>query len=231
MLVIVPCHTDDLAMASRVAAMANACEGGYEVWIVQRMANGFTIFHTTADIPVQFVERKVPSGWPAGPTATFKFAVERMALNETFIWLEPDAVLTRRTALVELFAEFAVKRAIAGMNGRLCVMGHWKTPPHTPAATVEHMSGCSVYMATPEFKRAVASIPTPTAFDLKLFHSGRLRPDMGVDTDMIRCLYGFADVGKWALRKYARAALIHGDKTGALLGHVEASVFGTACRR
>lgn len=231
MLVIVPCHTDDLMMASRVAATANACAGDHDIWIVQRMANGFTIFHTTADIPVQFVERKVPTGWPAGPTATFKFVCERVAVNEVFLWLEPDAVLTRRSALNDLADEFESAMAKTGPRTRMCAMGHWKTPPHTPAATVEHMSGCSVYRATPEFKRAAASIPTPTAFDLKLFNSGRLRPDMAVDTDLIRCFYGYADVGKWALRKFARAALIHGDKTGTLLGHVEGSVFGTSCRR
>ena len=231
MLVIVPCHTDDLPMASRVASLANACSGDHEVWMIQRMANGYTVFHTTADVPAAFYERKVPAGWPAGPTATFKFAVDRVSPGAVFLWLEPDAVLTRHSALDEL--ERAFDQSIArtgGPRSRLCAMGHWKAPPHTPAATVEHMSGCSVYRATPEFRRAVEGVPTPVAFDLKLFSSGRLRPDMATDTDLVRCFYGFADVGKWALRKNPRAALIHGDKTGALLSHMESSAFRAARR-
>ena len=217
MQVYVGCYPGDIHLAERVAETARRCEGGHEVRIIQRDVNGF--------IPSLGPDVKVSTqGWPVTCTSMFKAFVASLRIGTMFLNLEPDAVLTRTSALNELEDEMSRVRR---KWDRICMMGHWKTPPVTPDAPVEHLSGSSVYYVTPEFKDAVSKVLITKPWDLDLFFGEKLQPDQGCNTDLIRCLWR-RDLKPRVLRDFPRAALIHGDKQGALLRHVEQTVFHSA---
>lgn len=212
MIVYVGCYSGDRDRALRVAELARQCSGNHDVRVVFRENSG--------EIPSLGV-RVSTAGWPSSCTGMFKAFVASLEVGSVFLNLEPDAVLTRRTALDELQVE---SDGLAARWPSHCVLGHWKSPPYTPNAPVEHVSGSAVYRVTPELKKAVASVPGNRAWDLDLFFGRRLGFESASNTDLIRCFWGRTAWAPDLLRHFPRAALIHGDKSGVLLEHCESVV-------
>lgn len=231
MNVVVPCWKGDAYVASWIADLARSCSGLHTVHLVTRGDVDVSIVTTVAGgSPVESRVKAdgIPKdAWPAGPNWMFRWVLEQMVDRmspilgpDSFLWLEPDAVLTRRSALDEIQDAWS---AALRSNPRLARMGHWKTPPETPLAPVQHMSGSAVYAVTPELVALAGKCPPSRPFDLDaFFYKGRLRPDQGRDTKLIRCFYGL-DAGvieRYYERLHAGAALIHGDKTMNLFDRV-----------
>ena len=215
MIVMVPCWSGDEALAARVAHLARACDGDHDIRIIKREDDGrIPALRTTV----------TANAWPAAPTAVMKSIVASLPDGAVFLNLEPDAVLTRGCALDQLETAF---HRLRSKWPRSCVMGHWKSPPNTPHAPVEHISGSAVYCVTPRFRQAMAKANPMRPWDLDLFFRNLLQPDEGCDTPLIRCLWGRAAEFRSArmmLDRYPHAVLIHGDKSGGLLTEIEVDI-------
>jgi len=217
MMVRVMSHAGDEEMAGEVVEVARRCSGDHDVQRLHRDADG-----NVDGLPgVTLVQRN----WPAVCTEMFQALVRSVPDGTLLLNLEPDAVLTSIDALDR------IERAVQNHLRRwpdLLVLGHWKTPPVTPQAPVEHMSGCSVYVCTPALKEAIASCSVLKSWDLELFFRDILQPGEGMDLPEIRCLWGTPIMPRRVLDDYPLAALIHGDKSGGLLRLVRRKVFGFA---
>ena len=213
MKVLICCWDGDADHAEGVAEMAAQCEGDHEIIVAKRSQDGHVM---------PFGIWVSGRGWPRSCSEQFIGSLNAIGLGQTVLMLEPDAVLTRPSALNELESEFEAYRA---KWPRICVMGHWKTPPFTDLAPLEHYSGSSVYRTSPELLRALSRVRRHRAWDLDLFFYNRLQPDQGVNTYKIRCLWGRHKIDARTLTEFPDAALIHGDKTGGLRRHLMQTVF------
>ena len=150
----------------------------------------------------------------------FAGVVRRLPLETSFLWLEPDTVPTRPTAIDELEAEFELARQ---ENPLLCMMGHDKRDQWERLAFI---SGVAVYRTTPDLLAAVDRIPLAGCHDQEL---GRIMIDTQCarDTKLIRCVVGyerqeylrfFERDRNRVLNHYRKsAAMIHGVKDSEFL--------------
>lgn len=215
MIVAVMSHVGDEIMAGLVADLARRCDGAHDVRRYHRNYDG--VIDALPGVTIR--QRQ----WPGVCTETFKAVIASVPDGELVLNLEPDAVLTRPSAL------FEIERAVHRQRQRFpdaMVFGHWKTPPGTENAPVEHMSGCSVYRVCPELRDALGRVSNSASWDLCLFFRDYLQPGDGIDIPEIRCLWGVPIMPSRTLRDYASAALIHGDKSGGLLRRVRKMAFG-----
>ena len=145
----------------------------------------------------------------------FAGCVRRLEPGTPFLWLEPDAVPTRKTAFNEIETDFQLALS---QNPLLSIYGHDKTDQWVRLA---FHSGVSVYRVTDDLLTAVDRIPLVGCHDQEL---GRIMHGTQCvqDTHLIRCVVGYERQeylrffgGDWKRvwdHYRASAALIHGVK-------------------
>jgi|GEM_PF-3387781 len=220
MIVVIPSWMGDFAMAHELANLAGQCAGDHSILRYHRQDDGYVVQCKDDDGPEITVGKAWSGGWPRSCTSMFKLIMRDMPVNSPVLWLEPDAVLTRPSALNEL-DELCQSRKPFDL--KRCVFGHWKVPGFTPDAPVEHYSGCSVYVTTPELLDAVERVNPNKSWDLELFNRRKLPVHRGYPTSLIRCLWhrDGPPIEPDVLEKYPEACVIHGDKRGVLLRAVQ----------
>lgn len=230
MRVWIPCFDGDVDRANRLVRVVERCN---RVTCIQRWYRvGTSVLlstyarRTSGDVHVETTGDSGAlvraDGWPYSCTSMFAEYIKSQPIGTIFTLLEPDAVPTRKTAFAELAVEFDKHNWVRYLNGirPASVMGHWKVPGVAHGATVAHMSGVSVYRVTPELKSAAERLHAAKPWDLQMFFRRLLSPIDGIPTNLIRCFWG-TPVGVGSISANKEAAVIHGDKTGRLLDHVE----------
>jgi len=140
-----------------------------------------------------------------------------------FLWLEPDCCPTRATFLDEIEDLFDLR---VQDQPELCLFGHDK---RDMVLSFRFVNGACVYRTTPTLLAALREITYAKPHDQQLGELLMADDQGGAfhrDTNLIRCIWGWQsepyledlryDVTK-ALHAFPNAALIHGDKSGALL--------------
>lgn len=184
-----------------------------------------TVFVTDPDVPTHVVNRVLLAGrramgnafviktdgkhkreWPFGPNAAFITAAQYAAkVKQSFLWLEPDCVPTRKTWLQEIEHEYS-------KCGKRYMGGIVDCNPPLPRKV---MYGVAVYH--------------PSAIEIV---SKRVQPNMGVAFDVSMSedtvplsfaskLFQFASPNKSDATQISRGvALFHSDKTGNHIGRM-----------
>lgn len=145
----------------------------------------------------------------------FAGVVRRLEPGTSFLWLEPDAVPTKREAFNDIETDFMLA---TNLNPILAIFGHDKTDQW---AGLAFHSGVSVYRVTDDLLTAVDRIPLSGCHDQEL---GRIMHGTQCveDTKLIRCVVGYErqEYLKYFCGDWKRvwdhfrpsAALIHGVK-------------------
>lgn len=215
MIVLCPSHNGDSGLARQVEKTARLCAR-------ERRHQVIPVFSQPDGIVKDFDFCVRPKAGPMTCNHLISGMIWRLPLNSLFLWLEPDSVLMRESALDELEDGF---NAELKKKPELCLFGHDKRDQFQ---RLKHIAGPAVYRITPRLRDVFGVISHKRPHDVEI-SKYLIDTEFSAHTDLIRCVWHFEiepylahynkDV-ELLRRSHPEAAMIHGIRDASLLNLV-----------